>query len=105
MLSLLPVCYSKVPESAKPPIFRTPSDSGWTAEDKALLQKVRSRIEGDAKHVIDARYYIERKKGETLVTVRYVSGYDNGKPRFKPGGQSTVVVGSNGEIVKIIPGA
>jgi hypothetical protein len=75
-----------------------------SVQDRFIVRRVQAYLEKDAQKSIDARYRVQRTKVGFEVFAVLIRGYSNGHPLTSPGGHVTVILDSDGNVIRYIPG-
>lgn len=79
-------------------------DPRLSAEKRRIVGRVQTYHEKNAEKSIDARYKIQQTKEGFEVFAVLIRGYSNGHPLTSPGGHFTVILDSDGNVIRYIPG-
>lgn len=79
-------------------------DPRLSAEKRRIVGRVQTYLEKNAEKSIDASYKIQQTKEGFEVFAVLIRGYSNGHPLTSPGGHFTVILDSDGNVIRYIPG-
>lgn len=81
-----------------------PDDPRLSGQERRIVGRVQAYLEKNAENSIDARYKIQQTKEGFEVFAVLIRGYSNGHPLTSPGGHFTVILDSDGNVTRYIPG-
>jgi hypothetical protein len=81
-----------------------PDDPRLSVEERRIVGRVQAYLEKNAEKSIDVRYKIQQTKEGFEVFAVLIRGYSNGHPLTSPGGHLTVILDSDGNVIRYIPG-
>ncbi|MBR7800228.1 hypothetical protein [Undibacterium fentianense] len=81
-----------------------PNDPRLSVEERFIVGSVYTYLEKDVQKLIDARDRVQQTRGGFEVFAVLIRGYSNGHPVTSPGDHLTVILDSDGNVVRYIPG-
>ncbi|MBC3882633.1 hypothetical protein H8K35_14670 [Undibacterium sp. LX40W] len=81
-----------------------PDDPHFSAEERRIVWRVQAYLEKNAQKSVDARYRVKQTNEGFEVFAIFIRGYSNGRPLTSPGGHVTVILHSDGNVIRYIPG-
>ena len=81
-----------------------PDDPHFSAEERRIVWRVQAYLEKNAQKSVDARYRVKQTNEGFEVFAIFIRGYSNGRPLTSPGGHVTVILLSDGNVIRYIPG-
>jgi hypothetical protein len=81
-----------------------PDDPRLSGQERRIIGRVQAYLEKNAEKSIDARYKIQQTKEGFEVFAVLIHGYSHGHPLTSPGGHFTVILDSDDNVIRYIPG-
>ncbi|MBC3881602.1 hypothetical protein H8K35_08110 [Undibacterium sp. LX40W] len=81
-----------------------PDDPHFSAEERRIVWRVQAYLEKNTQKSVDARYRVKQTNEGFEVFAIFIRGYSNGRPLTSPGGHVTVILHSDGNVIRYIPG-
>ncbi len=82
----------------------SPDDPHFSAEERRIVWRVQAYLEKNAQKSVDARYRVKQTNEGFEVFAIFIRGYSNGRPLTSPGGHVTVILHSDGNVIRYMPG-
>ncbi|MGV3756547.1 MAG: hypothetical protein ACO1QS_14290 [Verrucomicrobiota bacterium] len=85
--------------------LRRDRDAAFSPQEQQIISAARQHLEEKDSQPLDAYYRVTHEPDHYVVYVQFVAGYDKITPYFMAGGFCVVLVGKDGRVIRVLPGA